>query len=445
MSTPKYYAVDTNFASPTQEKAIIITENGTIEVLPDEGYTLAKVGITTQMDEGEAIPEAIIIVDENGNEYTAVLTDEAIELTATAEDIRAGETAITNNGIDTGTLVTPIEQEKTVEITENGTVEILPDEGHTLSKVTATALVGIDDSLTSFIEGTMTELYDPKATSIVSNFIGVTSSSYKTVLAKNLTSVNLPNVVTVGANAFYNCTSLASIDLPKVEKIDYAAFKFCSSLCGDLCFYNLTDLGRDSFYGTAIKSFSAPNYEASISKADIFTNCTELEWVSFPKAASLTTSYIIFKGCTSLKRVSFPNGYIANGWSQFSTCTSLKIVDLKSVSASTTASMKLPTASDSTSIRIIVLRDADAYALSSIPTTGVFAEGGEGGYIIVSGALISSYKSDPIWHDIMMAGSCVFLPLEEYTTDGTTVGELDWDKLEALIEDPEPESGGIEE
>lgn len=43
-----------------------------------------------------------ILVDEDGVEMAAVLVDEPIELTATADDIREGMTAITNDGMTTG-------------------------------------------------------------------------------------------------------------------------------------------------------------------------------------------------------------------------------------------------------------------------------------------------------------------------------------------------------
>lgn len=44
-----------------------------------------------------------ILVDENGNEVAGVLLDEEVELTATPNDIRDGVTAISDQGIITGT------------------------------------------------------------------------------------------------------------------------------------------------------------------------------------------------------------------------------------------------------------------------------------------------------------------------------------------------------
>lgn len=44
-----------------------------------------------------------ILVDEQGNELPAVLTEEKVDLTAEASDIRIGKTAVIDDGVVTGT------------------------------------------------------------------------------------------------------------------------------------------------------------------------------------------------------------------------------------------------------------------------------------------------------------------------------------------------------
>lgn len=46
--------------------------------------------------------ETFILVDEDGYEMAATLTEEEVELTATPNDIRIGTTAVTDNGVVTG-------------------------------------------------------------------------------------------------------------------------------------------------------------------------------------------------------------------------------------------------------------------------------------------------------------------------------------------------------
>ena len=48
-----------------------------------------------------------ILVDSDGNEIPAVLVDEEVTLTATANDIRLGTTAVTNDGVIEGSKVIP--------------------------------------------------------------------------------------------------------------------------------------------------------------------------------------------------------------------------------------------------------------------------------------------------------------------------------------------------
>ena len=50
----------------------------------------------------ETLDNTYILVDENGYEVPAVLTEEEVELTATANDIRIGTTAVTDDGVITG-------------------------------------------------------------------------------------------------------------------------------------------------------------------------------------------------------------------------------------------------------------------------------------------------------------------------------------------------------
>lgn len=47
--------------------------------------------------------QTVILVDENGNEITGVVTDSEVILDVKDEDVKAGKTYVGNNGISTGT------------------------------------------------------------------------------------------------------------------------------------------------------------------------------------------------------------------------------------------------------------------------------------------------------------------------------------------------------
>lgn len=51
---------------------------------------------------GAGIGKTFILVDEKGKEYTAVITDEDVELTATVNDVRLGKTVALDTGVKTG-------------------------------------------------------------------------------------------------------------------------------------------------------------------------------------------------------------------------------------------------------------------------------------------------------------------------------------------------------
>ena len=56
---------------------------------------------------GGGVPDTLILVDDSGNEYTAVMTEEEVTLDASENDIREGKVAATDKGVTTGTKVIP--------------------------------------------------------------------------------------------------------------------------------------------------------------------------------------------------------------------------------------------------------------------------------------------------------------------------------------------------
>lgn len=76
-------------------------------------YHSRRGGGTVEVD-----PETIILVDEEGTEVAAYLTEEEVDLTATANDIRLGATAVTDDGVVEGSKEIPS------YITEEGSVMI---------------------------------------------------------------------------------------------------------------------------------------------------------------------------------------------------------------------------------------------------------------------------------------------------------------------------------
>lgn len=118
------------------------------------------------------------------------------------------------------------EQEKTVTITANGTVEITPDAGKTLSKATAIVNVptsgGGDSALPSIIARSISGAY----TNSDITEVGV----YAFFNCGALTSIVFPNVTAIAAYAFQNCKQLALVDFSRIQSTAASSFNADSKL-----------------------------------------------------------------------------------------------------------------------------------------------------------------------------------------------------------------------
>ena len=105
--------------------------------------TTDKMSLDEMTEEIEYMPagedgNAYILVDEEGNEIPAVLTDEEVDLTATANDIREGAVAVTDDGVVEGTKEIPnyISREGW-RLIPNESRFLLPTDGYDYTKLQA--------------------------------------------------------------------------------------------------------------------------------------------------------------------------------------------------------------------------------------------------------------------------------------------------------------------
>ena len=231
-----------------------------------------------------------------GEDLTALLNEQE-ELISTLQNTLKRK-ASESNGEATPT------QEKTVEIKENGTVGVLPDEGYVLSKVTANVAVPIPDGYivpSGTLEVTENGTYD--ATEYASVSVTVESSGggdanalLDALLNNTLTSidsdvtsivayacrglsklktVNLPNATSIGTYAFYYCTAMTSINAPKVTSLGTYAFYNCDALTS-VNFPLATSIAQNSFYSCANLAKADFGVAGTINQAG-FAYCENLE------------------------------------------------------------------------------------------------------------------------------------------------------------------------
>lgn len=314
-------------------------------------------------------------------------------------------------------------QEKTITITENGTVEVTPDEGYALGKVTATAQVydgGTDPRVKQIVEGTITEFSDESIIEI---------AQYTFAYRDFLTSVNCPNVTEINNSCFLQCRNLNAINLPNAETIYPAAFRYCNSLTTIYFpkvtrFENSGSTGKHFEYCRNLTSANFPNVE--MIGIESFRYCEKLNTVEIPKAEVIFSS--AFELCENLVYMNLPSAITFSG-STFKGCAKLSVVEYHKLKKLQSSDFQ-----NCVSLTTVVLRMSDTIgSLSNINafTSTPFASGGTGGICLVPRALIESYQTATNWSTLYAAGTCLFWALEDYTVDGTITGEIDWDKLNA--------------
>lgn len=226
--------------TPAQEKTINIVENGTVDVLPDDGCALSKV------------------------------------------------TANVNVSIPDG-YITP---SGTQEITENGTYDVTEKAEVVVNVPTGSGTV--DTRFKELAEGTLTEIDDDTITA---------TRNYAFYAARSLTRVSLPNLTNLGSYTFNACEALVSADLPSLSGA-FATYTFTS--CGVLTHVNAPN-------ATGANNYSFQD-TASLEKLDLLGTGT---FGSYSFRRSGITALIIRNNTSKLSKLSSSNAFdgcpIANG------------------------------------------------------------------------------------------------------------------------------------
>lgn len=196
------------------------------------------------------------------------------------------------------------EQEKTVEITENGTMEIAADEGKALSKITAVVNVPIsaESKISQFIDGTITEI-------TAEDFAGITSiGEYGLAYRINLTSVTIPNnIMSIGKNAFEGCKKLKSVTIPdSITTLGESMFYLCYGLVNITIPNSVKYLGTNVFYYCkGLKNIILPDSIVAIPN-NAFRYCESLTSVTIGSGVK-NIGIGSFAACDNLTSIVIPN------------------------------------------------------------------------------------------------------------------------------------------
>ncbi len=134
----------------------------------------------------------------------------------------------------------------------------------------------------------------------------------------SLTSIKIPEGVTrIGSYAFWGCSRLTSINIPKgVTSIGKEAFSWCS---------RLTSIGGSAFEGcSSLTSIKIPKGVTSIGNW-AFKGCSSLNSIKIPESVTSIGAYAFFR-CSSLTSINIPESLTSIGKEAFWGCYNLEIV-----------------------------------------------------------------------------------------------------------------------
>ena len=144
-----------------------------------------------------------------------------------------------------------------------------------------------------------------------------------------LTSITIPNgVITIGNASFTGCTGLTSVIIPNsVTTIGASAFKDCTGLTSIIISNSVTTIGAGAFSGCdGLTSITFPPSVMSIGDY-AFCDCPGLISIIIPNSVT-TIGGSAFKNCTGLNSIIIPNSVTTIGGSAFYGCTGLTSVTI---------------------------------------------------------------------------------------------------------------------
>ena len=137
------------------------------------------------------------------------------------------------------------------------------------------------------------------------------------------TDIILPNIVSIGKEAFRSCTYLTNVSLgASIEEIKDSAFNSCIRLQTVQLGENLKHIGNDAFYNCKVlTSITIPNNVESIGSG-AFSQCSELSSVILGEKLKKIERNT-FTSCIKIVSITIPDNVEEIGMSAFHNCNQL--------------------------------------------------------------------------------------------------------------------------
>ena len=316
--------------------------------------------------------------------------------------------------------ITPDKQSKRVEITKNGTTEVIPDEGKVLSKVSVSVDVPTKTAKTQSLEVTENGLYVPEPG--YDGFSGVfvdvqtkTPNIRPLEIAENGTYTALDGVdgyspVTVNVsipdgyivpngtkeiteNGTHDVTEYSFVNVNVASSGENNDTRFADSVMDTLISVDdetITSMRPYAFcYCQNLVTARLPSITVGATCA--FRYCNKLEMADLPKLAGTCGSYL-FDNCPSLFSVNIPKVTGLSTWC-LSNCAALKKVELGNLSTINA------NAFNASSLEALIIRKTgtSATTLSNINAFSGTPIADGLGYIYVYKDMVDKFKTATNW------------------------------------------------
>lgn len=241
------------------------------------------------------------------------------------------------------------EQSKNVEIKENGTISVLPDEGKVLNEVSIITNVPQDNTLKNLLDATKSTkyLFSSYEGDDIPNLIQYNDTSevtnmsymYQWCKATNFPQLNMSKVTNI-LYMFYNCKSIVTAPILNLSSVPNckSVFRDCAKLttCEISDFSNATTL--DGLFAGCSKLTNISSQLITPKVTDtsfMFYNCSALTTVPEMNTSNVTTMEEMFWHCSDLQTVpAFDCSNVTNMNNIFASCYSLKSILMTNIGVS---------------------------------------------------------------------------------------------------------------
>lgn len=152
----------------------------------------------------------------------------------------------------------------------------------------------------------------------------VTGIGNNAFIGSILTAITLPNTITsIGSAAFCNHKGITTLELPNLLSLGNEAFRWCTTLQKAIIPECINSLGITAFQRCiGLREIQLPDKLTGLPNHFLYA-CSSLQHITLPSSLK-SISAECFRSCASLKSISIPDGVTSLNYAAFRGCESLE-------------------------------------------------------------------------------------------------------------------------